>query len=251
MIDRRVRRRVSIECSALPAIGTGHLQATFKSCPCEGEPDLVDPHNGVSFRAERAEGGACGAVMRRVKGASGRRCVDNAQAAPACCIIGWFSRQQPLLSSVHLQREDGDKAVEGVVEIEHLEVVASGPELEEAPKASDRVRQGRRHRGAQPAPGPEDLEIAAGGRAPVDPADPPFIPPEVVAAHNNSDDGFCGSFLLLKRLQYHTLTGCPFRSGIIVEDRVYDCTQFLDLHPGGPEVFTQVRKPFENLMSRS
>ena len=109
--------------------------------------------------------------------------------------MGWFSRQQPMPSSVHIQREDGVKAVAGVVEIEHLEVVASGPGLEGAPKASQKARQGRRHRGAQPAPGPEDLEIAAGGRAPVDPADPPFIPHEVVAAHNNSEDGFCRSFL--------------------------------------------------------
>ncbi|KAG0664026.1 hypothetical protein C6P46_001886 [Rhodotorula mucilaginosa] len=132
--------------------------------------------------------------------------------------MGWFSRQQPVPSGVHLQREDGVKAVAGVVEIEHLEVVASGPGLEGAPKASQKARQGRRHRGAQPAPGPEDLEIAAGGRAPVDPADPPFIPPEVVAAHNNSEDGFW----------------------IIVDDRVYDCSEFLDLHPGGPEVFTQL-----------
>ena len=109
--------------------------------------------------------------------------------------MGWFSRQQHMPSSINLQREDGVKAVAGVVEIEHLEVVASGPELKAAPTISQRARQGRRHRGAQRAPGPEDLEIAAGGRAPVDPADPPFIPPEVVAAHNNSEDGFCRSFL--------------------------------------------------------
>lgn len=31
-------------------------------------------------------------------------------------------------------------------------------------------------------------------------------------------------------------------TGIVVEDRVYDCTHFLDLHPGGPEVFHQVRR---------
>lgn len=119
-----------------------------------------------------------------------RATTGSGRAAPAYRTMGWFGRQQPLPSSVHRQPEDGVKATAGVVEIEHLEV-ASGPELEEAPKASQRARQGRRHRGAQPAPGPEDLEIAAGGRAPVDPADPPFIPPEVVAAHNNSEDGFC------------------------------------------------------------
>jgi len=30
-----------------------------------------------------------------------------------------------------------------------------------------------------------------------------------------------------------------FFVGIIVEDRIYDCTHFVDIHPGGREVFAQ------------
>ncbi|GAA5838812.1 hypothetical protein JCM11251_006747 [Rhodosporidiobolus azoricus] len=64
---------------------------------------------------------------------------------------------------------------------------------------------------------PETLWLASGGRDPVDEDDLPVFTAEEVALHNNPTDGLW----------------------IIVEDRVYDCTQFAELHPGGPEVFTQ------------
>ncbi|GAA5876552.1 hypothetical protein JCM3774_003136 [Rhodotorula dairenensis] len=130
--------------------------------------------------------------------------------------MGWFTREQPHPSSiVELRRADAVKAIE-TAEVEHREFSLE-PSKGATRGSTQRAQQGRRHRGAQPAPPPEDLELAGGGRAPVDPANPPLIPPEVVAEHDNSEDGFW----------------------IIVEDRVYDCTNFLDLHPGGPEVFAQ------------
>ncbi|GAA5981012.1 hypothetical protein JCM10908_003950 [Rhodotorula pacifica] len=129
--------------------------------------------------------------------------------------MGWFTREQQLPTVVDLYRK-GKEAGASVGEVEHLEVARVAPHAADAADAP-RIRQGRRHRGLQPAPLPEDLEVAAGGREPVDPEHLPFISPEVVAEHDNAEDGFW----------------------IIVEDRIYDCTDFLDLHPGGPEVFAQ------------
>ncbi|KAK4052952.1 hypothetical protein OIO90_004076 [Microbotryomycetes sp. JL221] len=64
---------------------------------------------------------------------------------------------------------------------------------------------------------PETLWLASGGRDPLDEEDLPWITPEEVAHHNNPSDGIW----------------------IIVEDLVYDCTHFTEIHPGGPEVFAQ------------
>lgn len=106
--------------------------------------------------------------------------------------MGWFTREPTSPSSiVELRRTDAIKAI-GSIEVEHQDF-SFEPSTDGRRGNTRKAQQGRRHIGAQPAPPPEDLEVAAGGRAPVDSANPPFIAPEVVAAHDNSEDGFCTS----------------------------------------------------------
>lgn len=80
----------------------------------------------------------------------------------------------------------------------------------------------------------EALEIAANGREPVSEDALPVFSPAEVAAHNSVERGICES---------ERTVGPPASDtsivGIVIEDRVYDVSSFVDIHPGGPEVFTQ------------
>ncbi|KAM0789790.1 hypothetical protein ACM66B_006642 [Microbotryomycetes sp. NB124-2] len=87
--------------------------------------------------------------------------------------------------------------------------------IEHAQVDNEHVSPKRRARPRHP--NPETLWLASGGRDPVDEDDLPLITPEEVALHNNPAAGIW----------------------IIVEDRVYDCTHYTEMHPGGPEVFAQ------------
>ncbi|POY70522.1 hypothetical protein BMF94_6436 [Rhodotorula taiwanensis] len=128
--------------------------------------------------------------------------------------MGWISAQTRIRPSSPASEAAEAQKESTKPEFEHVEHVAGEIGAE---RRAQRASQGRRHRGLQPSPPPEDLAEAAGGRESVDPDHPPFIAPEVVAQHDNAIDGFW----------------------IIIEDRVYDCSDFVDLHPGGPEVFSQ------------
>ncbi|KAJ8295663.1 putative cytochrome b5 [Rhodotorula toruloides] len=121
--------------------------------------------------------------------------------------MGWMRRG---VYAAGLPAEPLDVKDAAKPSVEHIERV----DIPAPPSAPPSKRKGARRRTPVTE---EELAIAAGGREPVDPDDLPFIPPESISKHNNLEDGLW----------------------IIVEDRVYDCTNFLDLHPGGPEVFHQ------------
>lgn len=75
-------------------------------------------------------------------------------------------------------------------------------------------RNKRRRLYARQEPLPDELAEAAGQRQPADEFNLPFINSDEVSRHCSRDKGVW----------------------IVIEDRVYDCTHFLDkFHPGSPE----------------
>jgi hypothetical protein len=61
--------------------------------------------------------------------------------------------------------------------------------------------------------------------------DIPFIDPAEVERHDNVIDGFCECPLEPRAFDF-------LPSGIVIDNRVYDVTTFLNVHPGGEAFFT-------------
>ena len=123
--------------------------------------------------------------------------------------------------------EPADSANE-VEDRKHVGIVLADVKPEfDAKKAARLARQSH---GLAKIASPELLALSRASRAPVDPRDPPFIHPDEVAKHDNAEDGICE---LLKDV------ASADEPGIVVEDRVYDCTSFMNIHPGGPSMFEQ------------
>ncbi|KAM0747621.1 cytochrome b5 [Meredithblackwellia eburnea MCA 4105] len=92
--------------------------------------------------------------------------------------------------------------------ITHIEHALNALELDEPPNK-------RRKKLLPREPIPELVEIALNGREVADESDLPSFTAEEISEHDCVEQGLW----------------------IVVEDRVYDVTTYVGIHPGGPEVF--------------
>jgi hypothetical protein len=79
----------------------------------------------------------------------------------------------------------------------------------------------------------DDLRIACSPSAAHSSELLPLIEAEDIAAHDNIIDGFCGYYYTIPA----SIVELKHSLGIVIDDKVYDVTNFIDLHPGGTSFF--------------